>query len=194
MMHAHAINKASTLLAAVMAISIEVAAQAACDPAAGLRFICGLTNAEDLVQVPGTSWIVASGLAEGEHAGGHIYLVNAHDRSVQVLLPGHVAYRQDAETFGACPGAPDEAKFSAHGLSLRIGSDLDGLRRISGRRHGQRRGGVAWRRLRSQQLHQHQRPEGNRQADGGAAGGWFAYLAAKNGVGRGPRGGDDFRG
>ena len=45
-------NKVSTLLAAAMAISTQVAAQAACDPAAGLTFICGLTNAEDLVQVP----------------------------------------------------------------------------------------------------------------------------------------------
>src|SRR5580765_4412746 len=116
------LTKPSTLLAAAMAISTQVAAQAACDPAAGLAFICGLTNAEDLVQVPGTPWIVASGLADGEHTGGHLYLVNAHDRTVQVLLPGHVAYRQDSETFGACPGAPDETKFSAHGLGLRVGS------------------------------------------------------------------------
>jgi hypothetical protein len=114
--------KISILLVAAMAISIPVAAQAACDSAAGLTFICGLTNAEDLVQVPGTPWIVASGLAEGEGTEGHIYLVNAHDRTVQVLLPGHVAYQQDSETFGACPGAPDETKFSAHGLSLRVGS------------------------------------------------------------------------
>jgi hypothetical protein len=117
-----AFNKVSVLFAAAMAISAQVAAQAACDPAAGLAFICGLTNAEDLVQVPGTPWIVASGLAEGERTGGHIYLVNARDRTIQVALPGHVAYRQDTETFGACPGAPDEAKFSAHGLSLRVGS------------------------------------------------------------------------
>ena len=119
------LKKVLTLLAGAMAISTQVAAQAACDPAAGLKFICGLTNAEDLVQVPGTPWIVASGLAEGEHAQGHIYLVNAHDRTVQVLLPGHVVYRQDTGTFGACPGAPDETKFSAHGLSLRAGSSSE---------------------------------------------------------------------
>jgi hypothetical protein len=114
--------KAFVLLATAMAISTQVGAQAACDPAAGLTFICGLTNAEDMVQVPGTPWIVASGLADGEEADGHIYLVNAHDHAVQVLLPGHVAYQQDTETFGACPGMPDETKFSVHGLSLRVGS------------------------------------------------------------------------
>jgi hypothetical protein len=110
------------LAAAAMAISTQVAAQPACDPATGLTFICGLTNAEDLVQVPGTPWIVASGLAEGERTGGHIYLVNAHDRTVRVLLPGHVVYQQATDTFGACPRAPDETNFSAHGLSLRVGS------------------------------------------------------------------------
>jgi hypothetical protein len=81
-----------------------------------------VTNAEDLVPVPRTPWIIASGLAEGGDTAGHIYLVNAHDRTVRVLLPGHVDYRQDTETFGACPGAPDETKFSGHGLSLRVGS------------------------------------------------------------------------
>src|SRR5579872_5812154 len=114
--------KASALLVAAMAISAPVAAQAACDPAAGLTYVCGLINAEDLVQLPGTPWIVASGLADGGQAQGHIYLVNARDRTFQLLLPGHVVYRRDHGTFGACPGAPDETKFSAHGLGLRAGS------------------------------------------------------------------------
>jgi hypothetical protein len=109
-------------MSAVMTISTRGATQAACDPAAGLTFICGMTNAEDLVQLPGTPWIIASGLADSEHPGGHIYLMNAQDRSVRVLLPGHVVYRQDSATFAACPGAPDETKFSAHGLSLRAGA------------------------------------------------------------------------
>src|SRR5690348_6793524 len=115
-------NKASILFAAAMAMSAPLAAQAACDPAAGLTFVCGLTNAEDLVQVPGTPWIIASGMADGEHTQGHIYLVNAHDRTVRVALPGRVVYQQDRKAFGACRGAPDETKFSAHGLDLRVGS------------------------------------------------------------------------
>lgn len=115
-------NKLLALFAAIAVAWSGPAAQAACDPAAGLSFICGLTNAEDLVRVPGTPWIIASGLADGRHTGGHIYLVNARDRTVRTLLPGHVAYRQDTKRFRACPGAPDEAKFSAHGLSLRVGS------------------------------------------------------------------------
>jgi hypothetical protein len=124
------------LLAAAMAISTQVAAQAPCDPAAGLTFICGLTNAEDLVRVPGTPWIVASGLAGGENTQGHVYFVNARDRTVEVLLPGHVVNQQDTTTFGACPGVPDETKFSADGLSLRVGSQSEHTLYVV--RHGER--------------------------------------------------------
>jgi hypothetical protein len=53
---------------------------------------------------------------------GHIYLVNIDDRSTRVLLPEHVDYRLDAKSYPTCPGKPDEAKFSAHGLSLRRGA------------------------------------------------------------------------
>ncbi|HEX6956601.1 MAG TPA: hypothetical protein VF194_01320 [Ferrovibrio sp.] len=114
-------GRAAALFAAVMVLAASVVARAACDPAAGLTFICGMANAEDMVQVPGTPWIVASGLAEGERTGGHIYLVNTQDRSVRTALPGRIVYRQDTETFGGCPGAPDEAAFSAHGLGLHAG-------------------------------------------------------------------------
>ena len=37
--------KLSILLAAALAISAPVAARAACDPAGGLTFVCGLTDA-----------------------------------------------------------------------------------------------------------------------------------------------------
>jgi hypothetical protein len=90
-------------------------------PSGVMTFVPGLINAEDMVRVPDTPWIIASGLADGARTDGHIYLVNANDRSVDTLLPAHIAYRPDAKAYPACPGKPDEAKFSAHGLSLRPG-------------------------------------------------------------------------
>ena len=110
------------MAAAALAAPAPAGAQVECESAAGLRFICGLINAEDLIEVPGSPWIIASGLAEGENSGGHIYAVNAHDYAVEVLLPGHVAYGRPTASFGGCPGPPEEGKFSAHGLSLRRGS------------------------------------------------------------------------
>ena len=92
------------------------------EPSRAMTFVTGLINVEDMVRVPGTAWIIAGGLADGALTDGHIYLVNAGDRSVSALLPDHVDYRLDTKTYPECPGKPDEAKFSAHGLSLRRGA------------------------------------------------------------------------
>ncbi len=109
---------------------------ASAEPSDHATFITGLINVEDMVRVPGTPWIVASGLADGARTDGHIYLVNANDRSFSVLLPGHVDYRPAADGYPTCPGKPDEAKFSAHGLSLRRGAR--GIHSLYVVHHGER--------------------------------------------------------
>ena len=101
------------------------AAEEPCNPVGRLGFVCGPLNSEDLVQVPGTTWIVASGM-DGGAAGtrGSLHLVDSVDKSWQVLFPdGNPQVRWDRETYGDCPGPPDLAKFSAHGLNLRPGSN-----------------------------------------------------------------------
>ena len=122
------------LIAGTAMSGLGSAALAASSPP--MTFITGLINVEDMVRAPGTPWIIASGLADGERTDGHIYLVNARDRSVRALLPGHVDYRPDANAYPACPGKPDEAKFSAHGLSLRRGPQ--GIHTLYVVHHGER--------------------------------------------------------
>lgn len=122
------------LIAGTAMSGLGSAALAASSPP--MTFITGLINVEDMVRAPGTPWIIASGLADGERTDGHIYLVNARDRSVRALLPGHVDYRPDADAYPACPGKPDEAKFSAHGLSLRRGPQ--GIHTLYVVHHGER--------------------------------------------------------
>ena len=39
-------------------------AQQSCEPSGGMQFVCGPKNAEDLVLVPGTPWIISSGGTE----------------------------------------------------------------------------------------------------------------------------------
>jgi hypothetical protein len=46
-----------------------------CGPVHGLEFVCGPKNAEDLVRVPGTPWIIASGMA----AGASLTLIDSRD-------------------------------------------------------------------------------------------------------------------
>lgn len=117
----------ASLIAAAISIGGIVPAAAAepCSRAGNLDFVCGLLNSEDLVQVPGTSWIVASGM-DGGAAGarGSLHLVDSRDKSSKVLFPGEKPQvRWDKATYGDCPSPPDLAKFSAHGLNLRPGNN-----------------------------------------------------------------------
>ncbi len=99
-------------------------AVAACDATGSEKYICGPTNSEDLIQVPGTHWVIGSGLAEGDHPQGSLYLLDTRDHSAKVLYPAAgVHHRLDAKTYDACPGAPDAKTFSAHGINLRRQAD-----------------------------------------------------------------------
>ena len=96
---------------------------AGCNPAGNVQFICGLVGPEDLVPVPGSNWVIAS----GDAAPGAITLVNVRDKTTSALYPSaNVKQRLDAKTYASCPGPidPDEKdKFRAHGLALRAGSN-----------------------------------------------------------------------
>lgn len=109
---------AAGLLPSTVAIAEDPAP--ACEPAGQYGFVCGLRNPEDLVLVPGTRWIISSGMAPD----GAIYLVDAGHRTWTELYPGEAPRaRQDMDTYGACPGAPVPGGFVSHGLNIRPGPD-----------------------------------------------------------------------
>ena len=96
------------------------AAAEGCEASAGYGFVCGPKNAEDLVLVPGTDWIIASGYA----ADGGIYLINSSDKTWEKVYPADAASnQQDTAVYGACPGAPDPGNFQTHGLNIRSGEN-----------------------------------------------------------------------
>jgi hypothetical protein len=115
-----------SLIMATISVSGTYPASAAepCNPAGNLGFVCGPLNSEDLVQVPGTAWIVASGMDGGAAGGrGSLHLLDSRDKSWKTLFPGQQPQvRWDKKTYGDCPSPPDLAKFSAHGLNLRSGN------------------------------------------------------------------------
>jgi hypothetical protein len=88
-----------------------------------VQFICGFSGPEDLVAVPGSDWVIAS----GDAAPGAITLVNVRDHTIAPLYPSPgLKQRLDAKTYDSCPGPldPEEKdKFRAHGLALRSGSN-----------------------------------------------------------------------
>ena len=59
-----------------------------CAPDGNVKFICGVPAAEDLVAVPRSEWVVASGLS-----GGGIHLVNTRDFTTIKVFPNRDAAR-----------------------------------------------------------------------------------------------------
>src|SRR6187397_255811 len=87
-----------------------------CSPTAGLTFICGLQNPEDVVVVPGTRWLLTSGMAPG--AG--LTVVDTQSKSARKLYaPGTANARADRTRFAACPGPLDAKQAVLHGIALR---------------------------------------------------------------------------
>ena len=110
----------SLVLVRLLAGPITEAADNECSASGEYGFVCGLQNPEDLVLVPGTKWIISSGMA----ASAAIYLVDSQQKTWTELFPLDAPrVQQDMKTYGACPGSPDPANFVSHGLSLRPGTD-----------------------------------------------------------------------
>ena len=86
-------------------------AQQGCEPSGDVGYVCGVKNPEDLVLVPGTPWIVSSGMAEG--AG--FYLVDSNTGNVNVLP---FAAQHDP-VFAGCATAPTPQSLNTHGLNIR---------------------------------------------------------------------------
>lgn len=96
---------------------------AGCDPLGDVRFICDQVAPEDLAVVPGSQWVISSGMA----ANGAIRLIDLRDRATSVIFPTATPKeRWDKKTYGSCPGPIDPAekeRFRAHGLYLRTGGN-----------------------------------------------------------------------
>ena len=84
-----------------------------CAPEAGLQFVCGPENAEDLLHIKGSPWIIAS--------GEDLHLINIENKSWQPLP---VKYPSTVDTdfapYDTCPGPLGAEKRYAHGITLRM--------------------------------------------------------------------------
>ena len=95
-------------------------AEDGCDDFGEYSYICGPISAEDLVLVPGTKWVIASGFG----GGASLYLVNSEQKTWSNLYPtDEPRAHQNMKSYGACPGSPDPNGFVAHGLNIRAGAD-----------------------------------------------------------------------
>ena len=117
----YALSLGAALIALLLGRTIGAKA-AGCDPIGGVRFVCDQVGPEDLAAVPGSEWVLSSGMA----ASGAIRLINLRDRTTTVLFPSAKSReRLSKKMYDSCPGpiGSEGEKFRAHGLYLRPGSN-----------------------------------------------------------------------
>jgi hypothetical protein len=107
------------LLLAMVCAGGARAADDGCKPSGGLEFVCGLKNPEDLVAIPGTSWILASGMAPG--AG--ITAIDTRDGSHSQIYPGSSPAAKHDTLYTECATPPAAATLETHGLDLRVAAN-----------------------------------------------------------------------
>jgi hypothetical protein len=109
----------SMKLIVVLAVQTCFVSGQDCPPVGGLSFLCGPAAVEDLVRVPGTQWLVGSGMSSNRSAG-KLHLIDAGDKTWEILYPGPNAKNDpDSKSYPACSGAPDPKTFGAHGIAIR---------------------------------------------------------------------------
>ena len=94
-----------------------------CQADGDLEYICGPQNAEDIVQLGDSRWLITSGMdgsLSQTGTGGHIYLIDHIDKTWEVLVPQEsLDVKVTRSMFVQCPGPLNPENFSAHGLALR---------------------------------------------------------------------------
>ncbi|MEX2131056.1 MAG: hypothetical protein WD772_06175 [Pseudohongiellaceae bacterium] len=112
----------------------SASAAEACAPDGAVQFVCGVESAEDLIAVPGTPWVIASGRIADDD--GFLYGVDTRDHSSTVLYPGGTSsFAPNFTLYRTCPGAPAPS-FQPHGVALREGQGSQHTLYVVG--HGER--------------------------------------------------------
>lgn len=98
--------------------------------------ICGLANVEDMVALPGTRWIIGSGIGNNFFQAGGLHLIDEDKGTASKLSLDQSEGLKPRAPFDQCPGPPSVEAFSAHGLS--IVANADGTNNLYVVNHGGR--------------------------------------------------------
>ncbi|MFC1840878.1 SMP-30/gluconolactonase/LRE family protein [Thermodesulfobacteriota bacterium] len=120
------LNKIPELIILISLFMMTFGVTAAADnhqSSGNLKIIKGPQNAEDILPIGDTQWLVTSGMngqTSRSDINGHIYLVNRKEKTFEELFPGkNPTFDHDKKMFSECPRPINPDKFSSHGLALK---------------------------------------------------------------------------
>lgn len=108
------------LMLALQGCGVEPKVITGCEPADGITPICGFHNPEDLAPLPGAGWIAVSEYGGNDAEPGALVAYRVSDGRKLPLFPDSQAGSAGGAGPGAadCPGPPDPARFSPHGIDV----------------------------------------------------------------------------
>jgi hypothetical protein len=129
-------NIALLALAGSLAACAEKEAAQQAGPVEPDELICGVEHVEDMVQLPGTPWIVGSGIGGHFFQSGGLHLINEDEGTAKKLELDLSAGLEAQAPYDQCPGPAAAETFSAHGIAL--APNGDGAYRLYAVNHGGR--------------------------------------------------------
>lgn len=114
MLHNTAIFVTAALTLAVLgAATADQPYTSDCAASGELHYICDLKNPEDIIALPGSQWIVASGMAPKSG----LHLINANTKTSERWIAPQAAGPK--APFDQCASQPAADELQAHGISVR---------------------------------------------------------------------------
>lgn len=83
-----------------------------------LDLLCGADNVEDMVVLPGTDWIIGSGIGDNFFQRGALHVINQENLTVETVPLDLSPSLHARAPFDKCPAPPAGNLLSAHGLGL----------------------------------------------------------------------------
>lgn len=112
-----------TVLIGVLLLAVPASAET-CASSDGARYLCGVSNPEDLVAVPGTSWLLGSNATFDPARQGSLVLIDRAGKTVRTLFPGAIETAADKRDYPDCPGPLTIGPFAPQGINLqKVGSE-----------------------------------------------------------------------
>jgi hypothetical protein len=100
-------------------LCLAAASSGTAHAASRVHYVEGVRDAEDLVWLADTDWVIAGGLKPaGKAEPGHLFLINTASGKAEAVYPRQAANVPAAKPRAGCPAAPDPVNFEVHGLGL----------------------------------------------------------------------------